>query len=701
MRLTLLGLSLLVNALPAHALELDPIDAKTGEQLDRDGRVPRRVDDLSTPSYANLGDEQLWREIKQAGGRVFVVVKRPDERRGFFRGRVLISKGDIERTRNELLETIPGLRAAAEAGALPRTAQGMVFPGFYADLESIESLQLLRRHGGVDYIEPFTFLPQDGCGFDPYVPSTAPELQDGKLFIAMRQDIVPYSFRHLKITDAWDRVTNPGQGVTLAVLDTGLSAQQDQLNGQFTNGAPRAPTSQFDETGTGIDDTCGHGTKVASLAIAPHDGRNIVGAMWGANLVSAKVGNGVSHWNPPLVSTSSVVCQGVIKAVNGGAQITNMSFGFLFASPVVRECISTVFDTTPMIFVAAAGTNVPNVIFPASMNREVVAASAVRITPTAYELFASGITYGPDVDFVSVMGDNRLPSSGRIGNVNVSELAAGGGTSSAAPHIASIIGLTIQSRPNATRAQILAAVHAASSTEAISASYGGSVGPNVIGAGMPNTYEAVGGMTRLDVEGPAQLQIGQTGTYKAVANGTAQKQYFWTANQYSQTATIAAATAPGATTHWVTVVDPVDGRARSRSFTVTTVAAPVAPPTTRTLTSVAVIYHNPAWASGGQFDQTINTGVSMPAGCVVTLRQAHLQCPDGMGGSVDCSQTVDQIVGSYGSRGFTIDQLVGSGSSLQATAHFWHDAFEGVALRIKYTVTQPAGVQCSVPGKTF
>ena len=142
----------------------------------------------------------------------------------------------------------------------------------------------------------------------------------------------------------------------------------------------------------------------------------------------------------------------------------------------------------------------------------------------------------------------------------------------------------------------------------------------------------------------------------------------------------------------------MDYRSIYKAFTVVTTAAPVPPPTTRILTSTALVYHNPSWGSGGQFDQTINVTATLPSGCAVTLRQAHLQCPDGMGNWIDCSNTINEIVGVYGSRGFVIDQLFGNPTSLKTTVRLHHNGWEGIAVRVKYTVTQPAGVSCQLPG---
>ena len=259
----------------------------------------------------------------------------------------------------------------------------------------------------------------------------------------------------------------------LAVLDTGTSLRQDQLQERFPimfNGF-RLPAIHLDSTGTGPDDTCGHGTKVAGILAAPNDGSNIVGALYAADLTTVKVGHSPARiptqWE--AYAGGGMVCDGILKAVTAGARVVNMSFGYLYSHPTVEACIRAAFDSTNMIFVAAAGTGPQGwVLFPASMNREVIAVSSVNINgPGTYHMIggASGtsVAYGEAVNFASAYAANRGPSPGDVGKQPYTEIAAGGGTSSATPMLSAVFGLTIQSQLTpTTRADIIAQVARAS-----------------------------------------------------------------------------------------------------------------------------------------------------------------------------------------------------------------------------------------------
>ena len=129
----------------------------------------------------------------------------------------------------------------------------------------------------------------------------------------------------------------------------------------------------------------------------------------------------------------------------------------------------------------------------------------------------------------------------------------------------------------------------------------------------------------------------------------------------------------------------------------TRVANSVPPPSTRIYTSVGYVFHFPEWFSGGQFDQIVNEGITLPAGCKILRRSGRLQCPAGNGVWEDCSNTKDEIAVAYGGgRGFTV--LPAGPRSLATNVLFWHDPFNGVVVRVKYEIEEPAGLRCDLSG---
>src|SRR5262249_27353604 len=155
-------------------------------------------------------------------------------------------------------------------------------------------------------------------------------------------------------------------------------------------------------TASGVNpgDTCGHGTRIAGLAAAPRDGINIVGVAWGAPLTTIKVDNSPYIEGGNYTIDTAVVCDGIDKAMASGARVVSMAFGMLYTSPTIEGCIRKAYDSREVIFVAAAGTTAWWVMFPAVMNREVLAVSLVEINPAGgYKMLPLfQVAYGPDVD---------------------------------------------------------------------------------------------------------------------------------------------------------------------------------------------------------------------------------------------------------------------------------------------------------------
>lgn len=114
-----------------------------------------------------------------------------------------------------------------------------------------------------------------------------------------------------------------GHGVTVAVLDTGIDAGHEAFRG--------VELVQKDFTGEGDGDTDGHGTHVAGTifgratgdvryAVAPGISRALIGKVIGAN----------------RSATTKEIVDAIQWAVEGGAQIINMSLGFDFPGMVLE-----------------------------------------------------------------------------------------------------------------------------------------------------------------------------------------------------------------------------------------------------------------------------------------------------------------------------------------------------------------------------
>jgi len=127
----------------------------------------------------------------------------------------------------------------------------------------------------------------------------------------------------LGIPDVW-RLTQ-GEGIKVAVLDTGIDADHQDLESAIKE------TRDF--TGDGIEDTNGHGTHCAGIIGARLNGVGFVGVAPKSELLIGKVlnnsGQGSYAW----------ITEGIYWAVESGAQIISLSLGGTSSDPELYKAI--------------------------------------------------------------------------------------------------------------------------------------------------------------------------------------------------------------------------------------------------------------------------------------------------------------------------------------------------------------------------
>ena len=451
-----------------------------------------------------------------------IVLKNEGQNRGYFRGSNLMSTGEFENAKAEILRSIRGIRQDPELGSGIRLANGTQLPSFYAAIDSLDALTKLRLWRTLDYVEPaFMFFDSIACGADVYVQSSDPRAEDKTVpGLGGGTDLVPYVYQFHGVQPAWARFNLPGQEQGVAVLDSGVSTQQEQFFSRYAMFNARRPHLRLKEISANqsIDDVCFHGTKkVASVAAAPRDGRSIVGIARDAPLITAKINES------PLATQGSVnaICAGIMDAVKPPdgrppARAVAMAFGLSYASDTVAECIRTAFQTSPStVFVAAAGSNVPRVVFPANMDGFVQAVSTVELSPSGsgFRLFGRPLTvaYGPEVDFVTVNGPDGMPASGVIGNNQADQIARFKWSSAATGMYAGLVALAGQyaSQRNWTRAQLISAMQQAASRNGITDFSGEPLEGAMVGWGILDVYRATGGAQIATISGVYQATGGQ------------------------------------------------------------------------------------------------------------------------------------------------------------------------------------------------
>lgn len=130
---------------------------------------------------------------------------------------------------------------------------------------------------------------------------------------------------------AYDRSIS-GAGVTVAVIDTGADIGGSEFAGRispdsrvFQVQVARCPTCASETTAFGLQDIAGHGTAVASVALAAANGSGIQGVAPGATLLALKVAG------PDFTGVTAGSTTPIPEAVNGGYVSSNVAPALIYA----------------------------------------------------------------------------------------------------------------------------------------------------------------------------------------------------------------------------------------------------------------------------------------------------------------------------------------------------------------------------------
>ncbi|WP_159001245.1 S8 family serine peptidase [Streptomyces sp. SBT349] len=147
----------------------------------------------------------------------------------------------------------------------------------------------------------------------------------------------------LRVEEMWGRTT--GEGITVAVLDTGVDASLPHLEGQVLDGTDLT----IGGDGPHID-THGHGTMMAGLIGGTGEGGGVYGIAPGVRILPVKVDNGLSF----DFGQEDRWAEAIDYAVESGAQIISFSIGKQWAGHVDRlqSAIANAVRNDVLIFAA-------------------------------------------------------------------------------------------------------------------------------------------------------------------------------------------------------------------------------------------------------------------------------------------------------------------------------------------------------------
>jgi subtilisin family serine protease len=328
-------------------------------------------------------------------------------------------------------------------------------------------------------------------------------------------------------------------------FNSGLSSgrQADNIGGEWSTGHYLSPWA-----------TCDHGTREAGVVAAPRNGKNVVGVAWRANLLTIR-----THDSPvALIPNVVAIINGIRQAVKDDARIIMMAFGYPTWIDSLANEIKYEYKRSDVLFVGAAGTGVCPVgttMFPSRMN-EVVSVAGVDKDHRPFPLERAWIEScsGSAVDIAAVIGNGDVETNGR----SPDDVITVGGSSVATAIVTGIITLIAAEYPTWNREQIINRLFTS----------GAGYKDPVVGYGVADAYRAVGGYSRLDIQGPNRpVAPGHTYTLKAVPRGDGPFTYRWSTGETSQSISRIMGEV-GSQTTTVTVTDSREGKALSTTHTV-------------------------------------------------------------------------------------------------------------------------------------
>ena len=234
-----------------------------------------------------------------------------------------------------------------------------------------------------------------------------------------------WNFHNINVESAWKETK--GDGITVAVIDTGVSRVPDLKLTKFVKGY------DFVNDKVSADDDNGHGTHVAgTIAQSTNNGYGVAGIAYQAKIMPLKV---LSNSGGGTVAD---IAEAIKFAADNGADVINMSLGGGGASRLMQEAIDYAYSKKVVVVAAAGNANQNSAAYPARYPK-VVSVSATDSTGSK----ANYSNYGAGVDISAPGGGETGKILQNTINPKTGESVFVGfqGTSMAAPHVAGVAAL--------------------------------------------------------------------------------------------------------------------------------------------------------------------------------------------------------------------------------------------------------------------
>lgn len=280
--------------------------------------------------------------------------------------------------------------------------------------KELQMINALNKHKHIAFAEPDMLLAPEAVPNDPNYASE-------------------WHLPLMQAPSAWQYAS--GQGVTVAVCDTGIDATHPDLTGQLVAGWNTSSDS------ADTSDIYGHGTKVAGVVAAKtNNAIGVASVAPAAKILAMRITDrtdGMAYY--------SDMAECVTWAADHGARVANVSYGGVAGSGSVESAASYMMTKTAGVVVVSAGNDGADKGY--TNSPYLFTAGATGSTDTR----ASFSNFGTYVDITA-------PGSGIYTTVRGGTYGSVSGTSFSSPNTAAVVALVMSANPALTATDVTSVV---------------------------------------------------------------------------------------------------------------------------------------------------------------------------------------------------------------------------------------------------